>query len=161
MNLSLTMLCFEKKSFLKYWLRSLVPPRNTGFYTWTLKISVFTLFVCIKFSFKVLFPSEYPKLKHQTLDTNNIRSVIKMKTIKNELLFRNLIHCYNEQASFIITNYNLQHFYNKMMIQIWTFMSQRKIKIKMKLKFPTTCDSPCHFSNCIYLNVIQFMISEF
>ena len=40
-------------------------------------------------------------------------------------------------------------------------MSQKKIKIMMRLRFPATSDSSCHFSNCIYLNVIQFMISEF
>ena len=36
-----------------------------------------------------------------------------MKAIKNELLFRNLVHCYNEQAQIIINKYNLQLFYNK------------------------------------------------
>ena len=119
-----------------------------------------TFCVYLNFLSRCYFP-EYPKLKHQNSDTNKIRSVIKMKTIKNALLFKRLIHCYNEQACVIITNDNLQHFCNKMMIQIWTFMSQKKIKIMMKLRFPTTSDSTCHFSNCIYLKMIQFMLSEF
>lgn len=56
-NTSLTTVHFEKAgNFLKKQLWSLVSPRNTGFYTWTLKMSVFILFASIWFFLKVLLP---------------------------------------------------------------------------------------------------------
>ena len=79
-----------------------------------------------------------------------------MAIIFVEFLLWNLMHCYNEQVcamtAWNITNYNLQLLYsNKMMIKILTFVWQNEIKILMKLGFPATSESPCHFTKCIYL----------
>ena len=79
-----------------------------------------------------------------------------MTIIFVEFLLWNLMQCYNEQLCTItarnITNYNLQLLYNKkIMIKILTFVWQNEIKIMMKLGFPAMSESPCYFTNCIYL----------